>query len=178
MTCVTTFVVGVRRGHHAHAALGHWSGGTPPFGYRRAIEGPGRTVEPLQPGRWKARGERIVLVVDTVDATVVRQIFGAYTARVLGVRAIAQQLNARGVPPPAALRRVGRAAWAKGTVWWILRNPIYRYPRLRQGALPRCGRAHVPGGDQHRQGEPPRRASVVSPAAGPSVCRVGGGGRN
>jgi RNA polymerase sigma factor for flagellar operon FliA len=41
------------------------------------------------------------------------------------VRAIAQKLNERGVPPPATLRRVGRAAWSKGSVWSILRNPIY-----------------------------------------------------
>lgn len=116
----------VRRGHRTHATLGHWSGGRPPYGYRRAIaRGDGTTI-PLEAGRWKARGERVVLIVDPVEAAVVRQeIFQVYVAGGLGVRAIAQRLNEQGVPPPSALRGVGRAAWSKGTVWSILRNPIY-----------------------------------------------------
>ena len=116
----------VRRGHRAHAALGHWSGGRPPFAYRRAIANADGTTTPIAAGRWKARGEHVVLVVDPVEAVIVRtRIFEAYVTGGLGVRAIAQRLNADGVAPPAALRRIGRAAWAKGSVWAILRNPIY-----------------------------------------------------
>jgi DNA invertase Pin-like site-specific DNA recombinase len=115
----------VRRGHRAHAALGHWPGGRPPYGYRRAIGGADGATTLLEPGRWKARGERVVLVVDPLEAAVVHEAFEAYVRGGLGVRAIAQRLNARGVPAPSALRRIGRAAWAKGTVWAILRNPIY-----------------------------------------------------
>jgi len=115
----------VRRGHHTHAALGHWSGGTPPYGCRRAIARAGEPLVALGAGRWKARGERVVLIVDAVEAAIVREIFAAYATGGLGIRAIAQRFNSRGVPPPAALRRLGRAAWSKGTVWWILRNVIY-----------------------------------------------------
>jgi DNA invertase Pin-like site-specific DNA recombinase len=116
----------VRRGHRAHAARGDWSGGRPPYGYRRAIASADGTTTPVVAGRWKARGERVVLVVEPLEAAIVRtRIFEAYVSRGLGIRAIAEALNAEGVPPPAALRRIGRAAWAKGSVWAILRNPIY-----------------------------------------------------
>jgi hypothetical protein len=40
------------------------------------------------------------------------QIFDAYVARGLGVRAIAQDLNARSVRPATSLRRAGTARWA------------------------------------------------------------------
>jgi site-specific DNA recombinase len=117
----------VRRGKRAHASLGHWTGGRPPFGYRRALAGPDGAPVPLSPGRWKARGERVVLIVEPLEAAIVKtDIFEAYVSKGLGVRAIAQCLNARGVPPPTADRRLGRAAWSKGSVWAILRNPVYR----------------------------------------------------
>ena len=48
----------VRRGHRMHAALGHWSGGRPPYGYLRAIARPDGTTTPLEAGHWKARGDR------------------------------------------------------------------------------------------------------------------------
>src|SRR5262249_38836886 len=116
----------VRRGHRTHAALGHWSGGTPPFGYRRAVVRADGTTTALDPGRWKARGERVVLVVEPAEAAIVRyEIFEAYVRGALGLLAIAEALNARGVPPPATGRRLGHAAWGKGTVWWILRNAVY-----------------------------------------------------
>src|SRR5438132_4999756 len=76
----------VRRGHRAHAALGHWSGGRPPYGYRRAIASADGTTVPIAAGRWKARGERVVLVVEPLEAAVVRTgIFEAYVTRELGV---------------------------------------------------------------------------------------------
>ncbi len=116
----------VRRGHRTHAALGHWSGGTPPFGYRRAVVRADGTTTTLDLGRWKVRGERVVLVVEPSEAAIVRhEIFEAYVRGGLGLLAIAEGLNARGVPPPATRRRLGRAAWGKGTVWWILRNAVY-----------------------------------------------------
>src|SRR5262245_38945204 len=116
----------VRRGQRAHAALGHWTGGRPPYGYRRAIRRqPDGTASILEPGRWKARGELVVLVPDPIEAVIVREIFEAYANQGLGVRAIAQRLNARGVPAPSSLRRRGTAAWQKTTVWHILRSELY-----------------------------------------------------
>ena len=115
----------VSRGLRAHAERGDWTGGPPPYGYRRAAAQADGTVCVLEPGRWKAKGERVSLVVDPFEAEVVRDIFAAYVSRGWGLAAIAHRLNERGVPPPASLRRQGRPAWTKNTIWAILRNPIY-----------------------------------------------------
>ena len=117
----------VQRGLRAHAQLGHWTGGPPPYGYRRAVRQADGAILLLERGRWKAKGETILLVPDPVEARVVReQIYEAYVARGLGIAAIAHRLNSEHVPAPSALRRRGVSAWCKGTVWAILRNPIYR----------------------------------------------------
>ncbi len=114
----------VRRGHRAHAALGHWSGGRPPYGYRRALQQPDGRVTVLESGRWKARGERVVLVVEPAEAETVRWVFDAYARRGLGYLAIVKALNDRGVAPPAG--NAGAGAWAKSAVWSIVHNPIYQ----------------------------------------------------
>ena len=117
----------VQRGLRAHAQLGHWTGGPPPYGYRRAVRQADGTIHLLERGRWKAKGETILLVPDPVEARVVcEQIYETYVGRGLGIAAIAHRLNAGHVPAPSALRRRGVSAWCKGTVWAILRNPIYR----------------------------------------------------
>jgi len=113
----------VRRGQRAHTALGHWIGGSPPFGYRRALRGQSGP-QVLAAGRRKTRGESVVLVVDPVEALIVVEIFELYVQG-LGIQAIVQHLNLRGVPPPASHRREGMAAWSKSSVWAILRNPVY-----------------------------------------------------
>ena len=62
--------------------------------------------------------------VKAAEAAVVRDIFELY-ATGLGVRGIAKQLNARGVPCPRPQQ--GRpAGWAPSSVWSVLRRPIYR----------------------------------------------------
>ncbi len=111
----------VQRGHRAHAARGEWSGGRAPYGYRRALLQADGSLLPLASGRWKAHGETIRLVIDPVEAAVVRDVFESYVMRGRGVRAMAGQLNARGVPAPA-----GGRSWSKHTLWAILHNPIYR----------------------------------------------------
>jgi DNA invertase Pin-like site-specific DNA recombinase len=117
----------VRRGLRAHAALGHWVGGRPPYGYRRAICQKDGTIRLLEAGHWRAKGENVVLVIEPSEASVVRdRIFTAYAAERLGVHAIADRLNRQGVPAPASHTRHGVATWSKGTVWTMLRNPIYR----------------------------------------------------
>lgn len=62
---------------------------------------------------------------DPVEVEIVREIFDTYTLRGLGLKAIAQRLDARGVPAPRSLRRGGVAAWGKGTAWTVVRNAIY-----------------------------------------------------
>ncbi len=86
----------VRRGYHTHAALGHWSGGTPPYGYRRAIARAGEPLVALGAGRWKARGERVLLIVDSVEAAIVREMHEGYAHGGLGVLAIAQRPHRAG----------------------------------------------------------------------------------
>jgi len=67
-----------------------------------------------------------VLVADPAEATVlVEQIFTPYALQEKGPGAIAAALNGRGIPPPASDRRCGVKVWTKGTLWAILRNPIY-----------------------------------------------------
>src|SRR5262249_60878023 len=52
----------VSRGLRAHAACGHWVGGRPPYGYRRAIRQPDGSARLVAPGRWKAHREAVFLV--------------------------------------------------------------------------------------------------------------------
>jgi site-specific DNA recombinase len=116
----------VARGLRAHAERGHWTGGPAPYGYRRAVVYPDGSVHVVGPGRWKARGETIRLLEDPTAAAVVREIYESYVSRGQGLGAIAEELNGRGVPAPAAARAGRRAAWSKGTLWAILRNALYR----------------------------------------------------
>lgn len=127
----------VSRGLRAHAALGHWTGGTPPYGYRRGVRQADGSVGLLPLGRWKAKGETVSLVVDAGEARVVREdIYEAYVQRGLGIAAIAHRLNARGVPAPASLRRRGTSAWGEGD---DLGDPqergLHRHAGVREVAL-------------------------------------------
>jgi recombinase len=81
---------------------------------------------PLPSGRWKAKGETVVLAEDPVRSHVVRDIYDWYVHGEMRLLAIASRLNSEGVSAPLSLRRQGRAAWTKGTLWAILRNPLYR----------------------------------------------------
>jgi DNA invertase Pin-like site-specific DNA recombinase len=106
----------VSRGLRTHAERGDWTGGPPPYGYRRAVHEPHTEPRILEPGRWKAKGERVALVADPAEAAVVQSIFAARVHRHEGYAAIAHGLNRRGVPPPRSLRRRGVAAWTKSTI--------------------------------------------------------------
>ena len=113
----------VTRGLRAHAGLGQWVGGRLPYGYRRAVRQRDGTLLILD--RWKAKGETLVLDVDPIEAAVVLDSYDSYVTRGMGLCAISAMLNERGVPPATSDRRRGVHAWTKGTVWAILRNPIY-----------------------------------------------------
>ncbi len=90
---------------------------------RRALRQPDGALIVLD--RWRAKGETVVLVADPIEAAVVVEIYECYVERGKGLAAIAEMLNARGVPAPTSDRRQGVRAWTKGTLWAILRNPIY-----------------------------------------------------
>ena len=76
--------------------------------------------------------------VNEQEAKIVRRIYAEHLAN-RGIKAIAHQLNADGVPAPSAGRR-GSGSWAPGAVRTILLNPRYRgvylhgrIKKLRQG---------------------------------------------
>jgi site-specific DNA recombinase len=104
----------VRRGMRAHAERGGWTGGRPPFGYRRALVKADGTTELLT--RRKAKGEKSTLVVEPVEAGTVLDIFTSYAVRGLGIGAIANMLNSRRVPGPTSDRRIGQGCWTKVTL--------------------------------------------------------------
>jgi DNA invertase Pin-like site-specific DNA recombinase len=110
----------VTRGMRAHAERGLWVGGQPAYGLRRAVRQPDGSVRVLSPGRWKARSEVVVLVPDAFEAEILGEIYQSYVAG-KGLVAIVAVLNDRGVPAPR-----GGGAWTKGTLWAILRNPLYK----------------------------------------------------
>src|SRR5262249_2380339 len=114
------------RGLRAHAALGHWTGGRPPYGFRRVVRQPDGSTVPMPVGRWKAKGETIVLEIEPAAAQIVEQIYAWAVDHGLGLTAIADRLNRQGVPAPESLRRAGVVAWGKSTVRGILNNPLYR----------------------------------------------------
>jgi DNA invertase Pin-like site-specific DNA recombinase len=113
----------VIRGQRAHAELGQWVGGRPPYGFRRALRQPDGTLTVVE--RWKARGETVVLMPDPLEAAVAVEMYESYVYRGMGLMAIAEMLNVRGVPTPRSDRRQGIGVWTKPTLWAMLRNPIY-----------------------------------------------------
>ena len=103
----------LQRGRMASLSEGKYIAGTPPYGYRK-VKLPhqkGYTLEPVPEA-----------------AGVVREIFQLYTMgdpqpdggrRPLGSLAIANLLNARGVPSPGGVR------WSAAAVRDVLKNPTY-----------------------------------------------------
>ncbi len=94
----------IRRGLRQSARRGRHTGSIAPFGYVKTDD---RTLLP-----------------DPDSAPVVRDIFSMYLTG-LGVKAIADALNARGIPTPSARRRTPAARWQASTVHAILQNRAY-----------------------------------------------------
>ena len=95
-----TIIDRVTAGMNAKAAKGKWPGGRLPYGYQR------------DPATSK-------LVPDPAQAPVVRDIFRLYTRDRLGTRAIAAELNARG------LRTRPGKPWSGHVIGLMLANPAY-----------------------------------------------------
>jgi Recombinase len=155
----------VQRGRRAHAERGHWTGGRPPYGYRRAVTGPDGRKRVLADGEWKARGQRVVLVVDAMEAdVVVSRIFGPYV-RGQGLATIAAALNEAAIRPPDSNRRRGSVAWTKSSVWSILRNAAYvgtaTYGKARYSERRWCCRPpRRPARGYAKAHRPPRRGGL------------------
>ena len=103
----------VQRGLRGRAERGFSAGGLP-YGYRSVPVGSGR-FDPH--GAEIASGYR--LEVDHDQADTVRRIFALY-ATGIGLRAIAHDLNADGIPSPRG------KGWAPSALRALLLNPIYR----------------------------------------------------
>ncbi len=90
----------ISAGMERKAARGEWTGGVPPYGYR------------------KERGESL-LRPDPATAPIVRSIFARYVGTREGARSIAAWLDATGV------RTRGGARWSSTSVLALLRNRAY-----------------------------------------------------
>jgi len=140
------------RGLLTSAERGFWLGGVPPFGYDIQYEsndGIALTrVRFLSDGRKEVydtegkllrvvvRRERVAasdrdkarLVPSSLERVeLVRRIFNMYVREGKGLNAIAESLNGKGIPSPRARSgsKSGGGSWSIGTLWSILRNPIY-----------------------------------------------------
>ena len=95
-----TIIDRVINGMSAKAGKGKWTGGTRPYGYH-------------------VNRETHKLVPHDTEAPILREIFRLYTNNRIGTRAIAAELNRRGIP-----NRTGKR-WSGLTIGRILDNPAY-----------------------------------------------------
>jgi DNA invertase Pin-like site-specific DNA recombinase len=99
--------------------------GPPPYGYRADKV----WVDTKRGPVYKATG---TLLVDTIEAEVVRRIF-AWVTEGWSLRGIARQLNEAEVPPPSASteKRYARSCqhWGVSTLSGIIKDPVYRGER-------------------------------------------------
>ena len=117
------------RGQLANASEGFYTGGRPPFGYRRVAvnQSSGRIIRELPSGvRRRQKEEKVILALgDKDEVKVVRRIFELRLAG-LGFPAIAALLTKEGVPRPGKCKRQGMGdRWSWLTVKSIVENPAY-----------------------------------------------------
>jgi site-specific DNA recombinase len=113
--------VETRRGQRQTIKNGYRAGGRAPYGFRLARE-PHPVAVRARAGETKSK-----LAVDEEQAPVVRTIFMCWVREGLGTLAIADRLNAQGVPSPSHtdVRRNVKNVWAASSVRHVLQNPAY-----------------------------------------------------
>jgi DNA invertase Pin-like site-specific DNA recombinase len=114
--------VKVFAGQKRLAELGFWQGGPPGYGFRRLLVSPeGKPKQLLARGETKnIATDRVILVPgSTHEVEQVLDIFRLFTVEKLGVTAIAQDLNRRGIPSPK------NKQWTHSVVTTILSHPRY-----------------------------------------------------
>jgi DNA invertase Pin-like site-specific DNA recombinase len=107
------------------AQLGYKMGGLPSFGYRRMlISADGRPKLLLQRGERKSlASDRVILVRGPEhEIQLVNEIFQLFTEKQLGVKAIARELNRRGIP---TILKGASGKWNHSVITRILLNPTY-----------------------------------------------------
>jgi site-specific DNA recombinase len=123
----------ITRGTRAKIEQGHIPGdGRPPFGYRYVEDGP-------KTGRYE---------IVEADAAIVRLLYSWYLDGI-GVSTIIQKLREQRIPRPADVKgknitKQGYAQWTRGSVYKLLRNPVYSgtYYAYRLQADPVRGRKY------------------------------------
>ena len=115
------------RGQKSNAEKGFHCGGTAPYGYRRVALDirTGEKVRDLGDGEWRrAREEKVVFALgDPAEVRIVQKIY-QLRLQGLGMRAIAAQLNAEGIPCAKRGRwRNSDRKWSTGTIAAIVENP-------------------------------------------------------
>src|SRR5262249_49182058 len=113
------------RGAKSHAALGHHSGGSAPYGYDRLlIDGNGKPIQILKNGMHKAeKTQHKIIVRSETTAPNVVEIFNRY-AKGEGLKRIVNHLNSHHIPAPR------KAFWNKGQIRHILQNQAYLGTRV------------------------------------------------
>jgi DNA invertase Pin-like site-specific DNA recombinase len=117
----------VLRGSKTNAARGYSNGGSGAYAYDRLlVDHAGQSVRVLKPGERKhEKTERVTLVPsENGQVETVSRIFHLFAEERLGRRAIANVLNADGIPSPAGGR------WFASTIGHILMNPVYKGARV------------------------------------------------
>jgi len=117
----------VLRGSKTNAARGYSNGGSGAYAYDRLlVDHAGQPVRVLKPGERKhEKTERVTLVPsENGQVEIVSRIFLLFAEEKLGRRAIANVLNAEGIPSPTG------GKWFSSTIGHILRNPVYKGARV------------------------------------------------
>jgi DNA invertase Pin-like site-specific DNA recombinase len=144
-----------RRGQREGIERGWRMGGRAPYGYRRQGEA-------LPEGhRGDTSKQRVKLVPEPDEATVVTEIFHLHASQGWGLKAIASHLNRPGGPPSPSHVDKSRnrgGHWATSTLRSMLRNPVYT-GRLVWNRLD-CATARQHGGTPHLRAE---EEWVISP---------------
>jgi len=104
------------------AELGFWQGGPAGYGFRRLLVSPDGKPKQLlgHSERKNITTDRVILVPGLANEVAqVREVFRLFTVEKLGLKAISQDLNRRGIPSPQNKR------WTHSVVRTILSHPKY-----------------------------------------------------
>ena len=109
------------RGHKSWAEKGYFVGGSPKYGFDRALyDEHNEFVTVLKDGEHKAtKTQHIKLVVNPEQARIVRMIFDMKTEKKMGYRSIANELNEKGIKSPKG------GKWSSSTLYYMLTDTIY-----------------------------------------------------
>jgi site-specific DNA recombinase len=134
----------VSRGRAASYALNHFNGGSVPYAFdRMLLDEKGKPFQRVRRGQTtRVKGAAVVLVPseDHQELEVVRWLFRQFAYSDTSFRALAMELNKKGIPGPGTHGRPG-GRWRSAAVKFILKNPHYagdyRYGYRGMGAYHR-----------------------------------------